>query len=141
MQIEYNSQDKTIKIEDSIRQNFLLIYLLLVLNLINATVHLVTDTLLDQFSNWSYVWIFLGLISVFLLWFFLTKRTIKSTYEADSILHIERKSVGNRHRYRLVLHDRRIRELVTIIGEEEDKEVEEFEKIWSDIGIPIVKLQ
>lgn len=139
MQIEYNSQDKTIKIEDSIRQNFLLIYVLLILNLANATIHLTTDIVMEQFSSWSYVWMGLGLVSILILWFFLTKRTIKNTYETDSILHVECKILANRYRYRLVLHDGRIRELLTIIGNEE--EIEEFEKIWSDIGIPIVKLQ
>ena len=39
----------------------------------------------------------------------------------------------------MVLHDRRIRELVTIVGDED--KIEDFEKIWSDIGIPIVKLE
>lgn len=139
MQIEYNSQDKTIKIEDDIRQHFLFIYFLLGLNLTNTIFHLTTDFIQDQFSTWSYVWVVLGLISIYLLWFFITKRTIKNVYEVDSILHIECKILANRHRYRVVLHDRRVRELVTIVGEEED--LEDFEKIWSDIGIPIVKLQ
>lgn len=139
MQIEYNSQDKTIQIEDSIRQNFLLIYALLALNLGNAILHLVTDILADQVSNWSLIWIVLGLISVLLLWFFITKRTIKNHYETDSILHIECKIIGSRNRYRMVLHDRRIRELVTIIEDEE--QIEKFEEIWTKIGIPIVKLE
>ena len=77
MQIEYNSQDKTITIEDSIRQNFQLIYALLVLNLANAILHLVTDIIADQVSSWSLIWMALGLISILLLWFFITKRTIK----------------------------------------------------------------
>lgn len=139
MQIEYNSQNKTIKIEDSIRQNFLMIYILLGLNLANTIFHITTDLVLGQFSSWSYIWIVLGLISITLLWFFITKRTIKDVYETDSILHVECKILANRYRYRLVLHDRRQRELLTIIGGEE--EIEDFEKIWSDIGIPIVKLQ
>lgn len=139
MQIEYNSQDKTITIEDSIRQNFQLIYALLVLNLANAILHLVTDIIADQVSSWSLIWMALGLISILLLWFFITKRTIKNNYETDSILHIECKIIGNRNRYRMVLHDRRIRELVTIVGDED--KIEDFEKIWSDIGIPIVKLE
>lgn|SRR5690554_285623 len=139
MQIEYNSQDKTISIEDSIRQNFLLIYALLILNLANAILHFVTDIIADQTGNWTLIWMALGLISILLLWFFITKRTIKNNYETDSILHIECKIIDNRNRYRMVLHDRRIRELVTIIGDEE--KVEDFEKIWSDIGIPIVKLE
>lgn len=139
MQIEYNSQDKTISIEDSIRQNFLLIYALLILNLANAILHLVTDFLADQISSWSLVWMVLGLVSILLLWFFITKRTIKNNYETDSILHIECKIIGSRFRYRMVLHDRRVRELVTIIGDED--KMEDFEKIWSDIGIPVVKLE
>ena len=139
MQIEYNSQNRTISIEDSIRQNFQLIYVLLILNLANAILHLVTDIIADQVSSWSLVWMALGLISILLLWFFITKRTIKNNYETDSILHIECKITGNRYRYRMVLHDRRIRELVTIVGDED--KIEDFEKIWSDIGIPIVKLE
>ena len=139
MQIEYNSRDKTITIDDSIRQNFQLIYILLVLNLGNSILHIVSDILADQTSNWTLVWIALGLISILLLWFFITKRTIKNHYYTDSILHIECKIVGNNYRYRMVLHDRRIRELVTIIGDEE--KVEDFEKIWDKIGIPIVKLE
>ncbi|SRR5690554_1061331 len=139
MQIEYNSKNKTINIEDSIRQNFQLIYIMLVVNLVNATIHLVTDIVRDQFTNWSYIWIILAMVSIVLLWFFITKRTIKNTYEVDSILHVECKILANRYRYRIVLHDRRVRELVTIIGDEE--QVDEFEKIWADIGIPIVKLQ
>lgn len=138
MQIEYNSKDKTIRIEDAIRQNFQLIYILLVLNLANAIFHLITDWRTDQFTTFSYIWLALGILSVILLWFFITKRTIKNTYEVDSILHVECKILADRYRYRLVLHDRRIRELVTII--EDQEQIEVFEKIWSDIGIPIVKL-
>lgn len=139
MQIEYNSKDKSIKIQDDIRQNFLMIYVLLGINLANSIFHLISDLVVDQFTNWSYVWIILGLISISLLWFFITKRTIKDVYETDSILHVECKILANRYRYRLVLHDRRVRELLTIMGDEDA--VEDFEKIWSDIGIPIVKLQ
>lgn len=139
MQIEYNSRDKTITIDDSIRQNFLLIYVLLILNLGNSILHTVSDILANQMGNWTLIWIALGLISILLLWFFITKRTIKNNYETDSILHIECKITGNRYRYRMVLHDRRIRELVTIIGDED--KIEDFEEIWSDIGIPIVKLE
>lgn len=139
MQIEYNSRDKTITIDDSIRQNFLLIYVLLILNLGNSILHTVSDILANQMGNWTLIWIALGLISILLLWFFITKRTIKNHYYTDSILHVECKITGNRHRYRMVLHDRRIRELVTIIGDED--KIEDFEEIWSDIGIPIVKLE
>lgn len=139
MKIEYNKRDKTIQIDDSIRQNFQLIYVLLILNLANSSFHLITDWVTEQFSNWSYIWIVLGGISLLLLWFFITKRTIKNIYETDSILHIECKIIAHRYRYRLVLHDRRIRELVTIIEDEE--QIEAFEKIWFNIGIPIVKLQ
>jgi len=139
MQIEYNSRDKTITIDDAIPQNFQLIYILLGLNLGNSILHIVSDILADQVSNWTLIWIALGLISILLLWFFITKRTIKNRYYTDSILHIECKITGDRYRYRMVLHDRRIRELVTILGDEE--KIEDFEKIWDDIGIPIVKLE
>lgn len=139
MQIEYNSQDKTITIDDAIPQNFQLIYILLGLNLGNSILHIVSDIIADQVSNWTLIWIALGLISILLLWFFITKRTIKSHYYTDSILHIECKITGDRYRYRMVLHDRRIRELVTILGDEE--KIEDFENIWDDIGIPIVKLE
>src|SRR5699024_11016961 len=71
MKIEYNKRDKTIQIDDSIRQNFQLIYVLLILNLANSSFHLITDWVTEQFSNWSYIWVVLGGISFLLLWFFI----------------------------------------------------------------------
>src|SRR5690625_5453831 len=86
MQIEYNSRDKTITIDDAIPQNFQLIYILLGLNLGNSILHIVSDILADQVSNWTLIWIALGLISILLLWFFI--RSEEHTSELQSRGHL-----------------------------------------------------
>lgn len=136
MKIEHDSENKTVKIDDAIPQQFQLIYILLFLNLVNSGVNLYANIRDNHFGFFTYLWFGLALVSIGGLWFYFTKRSIKKQYDTDSILHIQRRSMGRNHRYRLVLHNGKVRELITLVGEEE--ETEEFEKIWSDIGIPIV---
>lgn len=136
MKIEHDAERKTVKIDDAIPQQYQMIYILLFLNLVNSGFSLYINIRDKQFGFLTYLWFGLVLASIGLFWFYFTKRSSKKEYETDSILHIQRRSIDRNHRYRMVLHNGKFRELTTIVGDEE--ETEDFEKIWSDIGIPIV---
>ena len=133
MKISYNESSRAIEIKDGLKTHVLLIKVLMFLNLANSLLNLV-DLSASNYGFIKLIWIFLGLVSVIVLYRFTFK---KSTLENIPIAQIKGLSESvflGRKKYFLELQNGKRRDLLEI---KTDAEFKELKKMFSKIGIKL----
>ena len=110
MKIEYNKSENSIQIRDGLKRSYLLLKILLILNLTNATIRLIGQDRLD-YGVIEYFWIAIGLISLLALYYFLFKISTADKIPVDDIKSLREKSVFGRKRYSFELTNGKQRHL------------------------------
>lgn len=84
----------------------------------------------------SYLWIGAGLLSVVALIWFYTKKSIKKELAFAEIEALQQKEKFGNSRFAIALKNGKKRDLVTLHGE---KEIKNIKNVFSSINIPIIK--
>jgi len=133
MKISYNESDRAIEIRDGLKTHVLLIKVLMFLNLASSVLNLL-DLSAANFGFVKLIWIFLGTVSLIVLYRFTFK---KSTLENIPIAQIKGLSESvflGRKKYFLELQNGKRRDLLEI---KTDAEFKELKKMFSKIGIKL----
>ncbi len=135
MKIAYNETDRTLEINDGIENYHLVIKFVLTLNVINAILNLSAYIK----AGWAVpnlvqgIWMFLGSISLVLLFQFWFRKATTKTIPFDTIAAVYAKSIFGRERYFIQLANGRKRELLDI------KSHHDFEALktkLTNMGVP-----
>ncbi len=111
MRIAYNEADKTIEIKDDLKKQYFGIFALIVLNLLNALLRLITLMETDL-GIVEIIWFAVGTASLVSLYFILFKKSTAEKIKVDEIKRLKQKSVFGRDRYSLVLTNGKRRDLM-----------------------------
>lgn len=131
MNIKYNENNQTIEIKDGLKTHHMLIKSIMILNLVNAILN-VYDVNITKLSYMSTIWIFLALLSVFVLYIFFTKKSSLENIPVKNIEALEQKTSLGSKRYTFKLTNgktRDLNELKTI------KDVNTLKKMLTKIGV------
>ena len=113
MKITYNEKEKTLEINDDLKNHYFLMKFLITLNLINAVLRLI-NLKETGFGFQEIVWLIIGIISLIVLYFFLFKRSTSDKIELNRIQRLKEKAVFGRKRYSLILINGKKRNLMRI---------------------------
>lgn len=131
MNIKYNENNQTIEIKDGLKTHHMLIKSIMILNLVNAILN-VYDVNITKLSFMSTIWIFLALLSIFVLYIFFTKKSSLENIPVKNIEALEQKTSLGSKRYTFKLTNgktRDLNELKTI------KDVNTLKKMLTKIGV------
>ena len=133
MKISYNESDRSIEIRDGLKTHVLLIKVLMFLNLANSLLNLV-DLSASNFGFIKLIWIFLGIVSVIVLYKFIFKKSTLENIPIDQIKGLSERIFLGRKKYFLELQNGKMRDLLEI---KTDVELRELKKILNKIGIKL----
>jgi hypothetical protein len=131
MKISYNESERSIEIQDGLKNSYLILKILMILNLLNAVARLFKIPL-SEYGFLEIFWLVLGVLSLILLYFFVFKKSTSSKIEVDKIKKLKEKSFFGRNRYSLELVDGKQRDLVNFKNEWEFAKVKE---LFENVGI------
>ena len=92
MKIKYNKAEKTIEINDSLKTQYLILKILMLLNLTNASIRLFSKKT-NEYGTAEYFWIGIGLISLIAIIAFTTKLSTAKKILVVNIDALEEKNV------------------------------------------------
>jgi hypothetical protein len=133
MKISYNESDRSIEIRDGLKTHVLLIKVLMFLNLANSLLNLV-DLSASNFGFIKLIWIFLGVVSVIVLYKFIFQKSTLEIIPIDQIKGLSERIFLGRKKYFLQLQNGKMRDLLEI---KTDVEFKELKKMFIKIGIKL----
>ena len=133
MKISYNESDRAIEIRDGLKTHVLLIKVLMFLNLANSVLNLL-DLSAANFGFIKLIWIFLGMISVIVLYRFTFKKSTMEKIPLDQIKGLSERIFLGRKKYFFELQNGKSRDLLEI---KTDAEFKELKKMFTKIGIKL----
>lgn len=133
MHITYNESEKTIEIKDGLKSYVFLIKFLMFLNLGNSVLNLY-DLSTVNFGFAKVIWIFLGAISIIVLYKFFYKKTTSEKIQNDKIKGIKQRIFLGRKKYFLELSNGKTRDLIEV---KTDVDFSKLKKILSKAGVQV----
>lgn len=133
MNISYNSTDNTVEIYDDLRTQYLIYKGMLLLILINAFIRIYKAPE-DALSYVQTIWASLGIISVIVLAYFLSRKSSTEKIKLDNIKRLKVKSFLGRKRYVFILKNGKQRRLKTL---ESNNDLQHLIHLCDRIGIPV----
>ena len=131
MKIKYNESENTIEIKDGLKNQYLILKILMLLNLASALIRLIGQNK-TEYGIIEYFWIAIGVISLIALYFFLFKLSTAEKFKVGEIKRLNEKSVFGRKRFSLELDNGKNRILGNFKNEFELVEVRE---LFARVGI------
>ena len=131
MKITYNEIEKSVEIEDGLKNHFLLMKALMILNLANSVLNL-SDARMDTFRLINVVWAALGIVSILVLYNFIIKKTSTEKLPFDQIKGLNERVFMGRKKYFIELKNGKTRDLVEV---KSDSEFKELKKMFTKNGI------
>ena len=122
MKITYNETEKCVEIKDGLKNHFLLMKALMILNLANSILNL-SDVRMDNFRFINVVWAILGIISILVLYNFIVKKTAAEKLPVDQIKGLNERSFMGRKKYFIELKNGKKRDLLEVKSESEFKQL------------------
>ena len=135
MVINYNDEDKSIKIKDGMRTTYLVLKIVMIMNILIAIMYLVKLGF-NQLGVLGYSYMALGIASGIFLYYLQFK---KSTKEIVSLYEIDRfreKSFFGKSIFSLELKNGKVRDLTSMKSKSDIKELKDF---FSKIGLNPIK--
>ena len=84
MKLHYNTQEQTLVIQDGLKNHHFLLKLLMILNLLNAILNVSTFSI-SSIGFMQLVWLFLGLVSIVVLYNLTVKNTTSEKIPVSAI--------------------------------------------------------
>ena len=131
MKLHYSTQDETLVIQDGLKNHHFLLKLLMILNLLNTVLNVSTFSI-SSIGFMQLVWLFLGLVSVVVLYNLTVKNTTLEKIPVNTIKGLKEYSFFGKKRLAIVLNNGKKRDLVEVKTPQEFKEVR---KIMKPIGV------
>ena len=131
MRLHYNTQNETLVIQDGLKNHHFLLKLLMILNLLNTVLNVSTFRI-SNVGFMQLVWIFLGLVSVVVLYNLTVKNTTLEKIPVNTIKGLKEYSFFGKKRLAIVLNNGKKRDLVEVKTPQEFKEVR---KIMKQVGV------
>ena len=131
MKIIYNEIEKSVEIKDGLKNHFLLMKALMILNLANSILNL-SDVRMDSFRFTNVVWAALGIVSILVLYNFIIKKTSAEKLPFDQIKGLNERVFMGRKKYFIELKNGKTRDLVEV---KSDSEFKELKKMFTKNGI------
>lgn len=122
MKITYNETEKCVEIKDGLKNHFLLMKALMILNLANSILNL-SDVRMDNFRFINVVWAILGIISILVLYNFIVKKTAAEKLPVDQIKGLNERTFMGRKKYFIELKNGKKRDLLEVKSESEFKQL------------------
>ena len=133
MKITYNEAEKCVEIKDGLKNHFLLMKVLMILNLANSILNL-SDVYFNNFKFINLVWAILGAISILVLYKFIVKKTSAEKVPVDQIKGLDERIFMGRKKYFLELKNGKKRDLLEV---KSDSEFKDLKKMFKKIGIQL----
>ena len=133
MKITYNETEKCVEIKDGLKNHFLLMKALMILNLANSILNL-SDVRMDNFRFINVVWAILGIISILVLYNFIVKKTAAEKLPVDQIKGLNERTFMGRKKYFIELKNGKKRDLLEVKSESEFKQLR---KMFQKNGIQL----
>jgi len=131
VKISYNEPENTIEIKDGLKNQYLILKILMILNLANASIRLFGKNT-NEYGFIEYIWIALGGISLIVLFLFVFKMSTAEKIDVGQIKGLNEKIVFGRKRYRLELKNGKNR----ILGNFRDEfELAHTRELFAKLGI------
>ena len=131
MKLHYSTQDETLVIQDGLKNHHFLLKLLMILNLLNAVLNVSTFSI-SSIGFMQLVWLFLGLVSIVVLYNLTVKNTTLEKIPVNTIKGLKEYSFFGKKRLAIVLTNGKKRDLVEVKTPQEFKEVR---KIMKQVGV------
>ena len=131
MKLHYNTQNETLVIQDGLKNHHFLLKLLMILNLLNTVLNVSTFSI-SSIGFMQLVWLFLGLVSVVVLYNLTVKNTTSEKIPVSAIKGLREYSFFGKKRLAIVLNNGKKRDLVEVKTPQEFKEVR---KIMKQVGV------
>jgi len=130
MKITYNETEKTIEINDGIKNQYFVLKLIMSLNLINTVLNLY-DINKSGIGIIEIAWLIIGIISIIILFIFIYQKSTSEKIAIEKIEGIKEKSVFGRTKYSFKLRNGKYRDL----GIKTQHELSELNRMFTEIGI------
>jgi len=131
MKIKYNESENSIEIKDGLKNQYLILKILMILNLANAIIRIFGKQT-TEYGFIEYIWIGLGIISLIVLFMFLFKMSTAEKISIGEITGLEEKIVFGKKRFSLKLKNGKKRNL----GNFKDQfELAKARELFTKIGI------
>lgn len=131
MKLHYNTQEQTLVIQDGLKNHHFLLKLLMILNLLNAILNVSTFSI-SSIGFMQLVWLFLGLVSIVVLYNLTMKNTTSEKIPVSAIKGLKEYSFFGKKRLAIVLNNGKKRDLVEVKTPQEFKEAR---KIMKQVGV------
>ena len=110
MKIEFNESENSIEIKDGLKNQYLILKILMILNLANAIIRIFGKQT-TEYGFIEYFWIGVGIISLVVLFMFLFKMSTAEKISIREITGLEEKMVFRKKRFALKLKNGKKRNL------------------------------
>jgi len=131
MKVTYNESEKSIEIKDGLKNTYLILKLLMILNLVNALIRLIGRHK-TEYGIIEYFWIAIGIVSLLVLYFFLFKKSAAQKIDVQKIDRLKEKAVLGKKRYSLLLKNGKERDLGNF---KSGIELTEVRELFTSVGI------
>jgi hypothetical protein len=131
MKIEYNESENIIEIKDGLKNQYLMLKFLMILNIANAVIRLIGQNKME-YKEIEYFWIVIGIISLVSLYFLIYKNSTAEKIKVGQIKRLNEKSIFGRKRFSLELENGKKR----ILGNfKNESELVKMRELFTKIGI------
>src|SRR5690606_10065572 len=131
MKIKFNEIEKSIEIKDGLKNQYLILKFLMILNLTNALIRIFGKKT-TEYGFIEYLWIGIGLISLIVLFIFVFKMSTSEKISVEEISGLEEKTVFGKHRFALKLKNGQKRILANFKSQ---CDLTKARELFSEIGI------
>ena len=132
MNIKFNETENSIEIKDGLKNQYLILKILMILNLGNAIIRLISLKPYE-YGVIEYFWIGIGIISVIVLFFFIYKKSTAEKINIAEIQGFKEKTIFGKNRYELELKNGKNRVLGKFNSE---NGLAEMHELFTKLGIP-----
>lgn len=134
MKVYYDEASRLVKIKDSLKSSYMVIKFLMIVNIFNG-IAFTMGINRETSDSFKYIWIFLGTVSVVVLFILIFKKTSANSIALHDIEALRQKSILGQKRLSLKLKNGKIRDLSSLKKEEE---ITETKDLFSGLNVKVV---
>ena len=131
MKITYDDKENALHINDGQKNVYLILKILMILNILNASIRLVQSKI-SEYSTMEYFWMVIGVLSFFVLLFFVFKTSTAQNIKLNDIRSFKEKMVLGKRSLTLQLKNGKNRSLGSFKNE---SEVTPIRELLTHLGI------
>ena len=132
MKIKFNENEKTIEINDRLKQQYFLMKMALIFTLINSVLFPLFVLNEKQLKWMGFIWIILGITSTGILIYHRLKKTASDKLNLSDISMLTEKQIFGRKRFSLKLRNGKFRDLMEM---KKETDIIVMKKLFEEVGI------